>query len=275
MQLRRLCRGSDSGSGAGTAGSYYPLMAMRATTVRFGEDLWAMLDQESARAGVSAAQFVREAAILRLAALAGRRGDPKTEATIADIAARATERGNRESPLAQALADPGRLAALHEGLLTDAEPDPAFDRIAGLAAKVLNAPVALVSAVDRDRQFFKSCLGLPEPWASSRRSPLSHSFCQHAVARREPLVVSDAREVPELRDNRAIQEMGVIAYLGIPLITRHGHAVGTLCVIDHHPRVWTPDQVDLLKDLAASVVTEMNLREVAQAQPTVGANAAH
>jgi GAF domain-containing protein len=87
--------------------------------------------------------------------------------------------------------------------------------------------------------------------------------------------VSDAREVPELRDNRAIQEMGVIAYLGIPLITRHGHAVGTLCVIDHHPRVWTPDQVDLLKDLAASVVTEMNLREVAQAQPTVGANAAH
>lgn len=239
-------------------------MAMRATTVRFGEDLWAMLDEESARAGVSAAQFVREAAILRLAALAGRRGDPDVETTIADIAARATRRSNGESPLSRTLTDPGRLAALHGGPLIDAEPNASFDRIAGLAAKVLNAPVALVSGVDRDRQYFKSCLGLPEPWASSRQSPLSHSFCQHAVARREPLVVSDAREVPELMGNRAIQEMGAIAYLGIPLIPGDGHAVGTLCVIDHQPRVWTSDQVDLLKDLAASVVTEINLRRAAQ-----------
>jgi GAF domain-containing protein len=130
---------------------------------------------------------------------------------------------------------------------------------------VLNAPVALVSGVEQDRQFFKSCLGLPEPWASSRQSPLSHSFCQHAVARREPLVVSDAREVPELLNNRAIQDMGVIAYLGIPLITREGYAVGTLCVIDHEPRAWTRDQVDLLKDLAASVVTEIALRRRASA----------
>jgi GAF domain len=245
-------------------GSYYPSMGMRATTVRFGEDLWAMLEQESDRAGVSTAQFVREAAILRLAALAGRRGDPDVEATIADIAAHAANRGNGESALTRALTDPDRLAALHEGLLTDTEPDPAFDRVARLAAQVLNAPVALVSGVDRDRQLFKSCLGLPEPWESRRQSPLSHSFCQHAVARREPLVVSDAREVPELLGNRAIQEMGVIAYLGIPLITREGHAVGTLCVIDHQPRIWTRDQVDLLKDLAASVVTEINLRTEAR-----------
>ena len=235
-------------------------VGMRATTVRFGEDLWAMLEAESRRAGVSAAQFVREAAIIRLAALAGRRGDAEAESTVAEIAARASRRGNGRSPLDQALADPGRLAALHEGALADGEADAAFDRIAGLAAKVLNAPVALVSAVEQDRQLFKSCLGLPEPWVSSRQSPLSHSFCQHAVARREPLVVSDAREVPELLDNRAIQDMGVIAYLGIPLITREGHAVGTLCVIDHQPRAWTSDQVDLLKDLAASVVTEIALR---------------
>ncbi len=241
-------------------------MGMRATTVRFGEDLWAMLDRESKRARVSAAQFVREAAIMRLAALAGQRGEPDGETAIAEIAARANQRRNGETPLTRALAEPGRLAALHEGLLIDTERDESFDRIARLAAKVLNAPVALVSGVDRDRQFFKSCLGLPEPWASSRQSPLSHSFCQHAVARREPLVVSDAREVPELSDNRAIREMGVIAYLGIPLITRDGHAVGTLCVIDHEPRVWTSDQVDLLRDLAASVVTEITLRREAEAR---------
>lgn len=239
---------------------------MRATTVRFGEDLWAMLERESARTGVSAAQFVREAAIMRLAALAGRRGDAETETTIAEIAARADGRGNGESALSRALADPGRLAALHEGLLIDTERDQSFDRIARLAARALNAPVALVSGVDRDRQFFKSCLGLPEPWSSSRQSPLSHSFCQHAVARREPLVVNDAREVPELLDNLAIPDMGVIAYLGIPVITRAGHAVGTLCVIDHEPRLWTSDQVDLLKDLAASVVTEITLRQEAGAR---------
>lgn len=235
-------------------------MGMRATTVRFGEDLWAMLERESGRAGVSTAQFVREAAIMRLAALAGRRRDPDAEAAIADIAARATRGGEGDSPLSRSLADPERLAALREDLLIDMQPDPSFDRIASLAARVLNAPVALVSGVSDDRQFFKSCLGLPEPWSSSRQSSLSHSFCQHAVARREPLVVNDAREVEELLDNRAIQEMGVIAYLGIPLITREGHAVGTLCVIDHEPRVWTSDQVQLLKDLAAGVVTEISLR---------------
>ena len=77
---------------------------------------------------------------------------------------------------------------------------------------MLNAPVALVSLVDADRQFFKSCLGLPEPWASERGSPLSHSFCQHAVASREPLLVDDSREHELLRDNPAIRDIGVIAY---------------------------------------------------------------
>ena len=100
-------------------------------------------------------------------------------------------------------------------------------------------PVALVSLVDADRQFFKSCLGLPEPWASARETPLSHSFCQHAVARREPLVVDDAREHEVLRDNPAIRDMGVVAYAGIPLIDAAGHALGTLCVIDSQPRHWT------------------------------------
>jgi GAF domain-containing protein len=128
---------------------------------------------------------------------------------------------------------------------------------------VLHAPVALVSLVDADRQFFKSCLGLPEPWASERGSPLTHSFCQHAVAAREPLIVTDAREHPVLRDNGAIRDMGVIAYAGIPLIDDKGHALGTLCVIDSQPRHWTSHQIELLSDIAASVTTEISLAQSA------------
>ena len=126
-----------------------------------------------------------------------------------------------------------------------------------------HAPVALVSLVDADRQFFKSCLGLPEPWASRRGSPLTHSFCQHAVAAREPLVVNDAREHEVLRENLAIRDMGVVAYAGIPLSDSDGHALGTLCVIDSQPRHWTTEQIQLLSDIAASVVTEIILAQAA------------
>jgi GAF domain-containing protein len=233
---------------------------MRATTVRFGEDLWAMLERESRRLGVSAAQFVREATIMRLAMLAGRRGDPDAELTIAEIASRAGRQGARVDELARVLGEPGRLAALHDSALIDSPREESFDRLARLAAKVVDAPVALVSAVDSDRQFFKSCLGLPEPWATRRETPLTHSFCQHVVAAREPIVVSDARKDERLLDNLAIRDLGVIAYLGVPLITRQGHAIGTLCVIDHEPRIWTGEELDLVKDVAAAVVTEITLR---------------
>jgi GAF domain-containing protein len=234
-------------------------MGMKATTVRFGEDLWAMLESESSRLGVSAAQFVREATIIRLSMLAGRRGDPASEITIAEIAARAKGRARRDG-LATALAEPERLAALHDSGLLDSPPEEPFDRLARLAAKAVNAPVALVSAVDHDRQFFKSCLGLPDPWATQRETPLSHSFCQHVVAAREPVIVSDARKDDRLLDNLAIHDLGVIAYLGVPLITREGHAIGTLCVIDHQPRIWTDEEISLVKDVASAVVTEITMR---------------
>ena len=234
-------------------------MGMKATTVRFGEDLWAMLERESGRLGVSAAQFVREATIIRLAMLAGSRGDPDAELTIADIAARANGRA-RIDDVAKALAEPQRLAALHDAALLDSPPEEPFDRLARLAARVVGAPVALVTAVDHDRQFFKSCLGLPEPWATQRETPLSHSFCQHVVAEKTPVIISDARKDERLLDNHAIRDLGVIAYLGVPLITRDGHAVGALCVIDHEPRIWKSDEISLLKDIASSVVTEITLR---------------
>jgi GAF domain-containing protein len=161
------------------------------------------------------------------------------------------------------LRDPVRLAALRRTALLDSPAEQSFDRLTRLATKLLHAPVALVSLIDEDRQFFKSCIGLPEPWASQRETPLSLSFCQHAVAAKQPLVVEDARKHPVLHDNAAIKDLGVIAYAGIPLIDDGGEALGTLCVIDHEPRHWTSEEIALVKDLAAAVVTEITLRELA------------
>jgi GAF domain-containing protein len=257
-------------------------MPMRATTVRFSEDLWRLLEREAEREGVSAAQFIRDASVMRAAYAMGRRGDPAFEAAALAgnggngegaagvlgaeearrlTAERAEEDARRRALLATAAAvqDPARLAALRSTGLLDSAPDPSFDRHVRLAAEVLNAPVALVSLIDEDRQFLKSCIGVEEPWASARETPLSHSFCQHTVAQREPLVVHDAREHPLLKDNPAITDMGAIAYAGVPLIEAGGHALGTLCVIDGKPRQWSRHQVELLSDLAASVVSEITL----------------
>jgi GAF domain-containing protein len=246
-------------------------MPMRATTVRFSGELWKLLERESTREGVSAAQFIRDATIMRTAYAMGQRGDEGFEEALGRIRARpdahapedGTQRRQALLDAAAAVHDSDRLEALHATGLLDSDVTPSFDRLAPVAAHVLDAPVALVSLVDSDRQFFKSCLGLPEPWASQRQTPLSHSFCQHAVASREPLLVDDSREHELLRDNPAIRDIGVIAYAGIPLIDADGHALGTLCVIDSRPRHWTTHQIQLLSDLAASVVTEITLARAA------------
>ena len=233
-------------------------MPMRATTVRFSEDLWELLEREAAEQGISTAQFVRDAAIMRLGVLSARRGDAEATLTLEDLAAGAL--AGRSAPTVAAVQDAARLAVLRETGLLDSPPEEAFDRLTSLAAKLLNAPVALVSLVDEDRQFFKSALGLGQPWSARRQTPLSHSFCQHTLVAGEALVIEDARNHPLVRDNLAIRDLDVIAYLGIPLVAAAGVVLGTLCVIDHKPRAWTRDQVETLTDLAASVVSEIELR---------------
>ena len=126
--------------------------------------------------------------------------------------------------------------------------------------RLLGAPVALVSLVDADRQFFKSAIGLPEPYASARQTPLSHSFCQHTVNSQKPLIVPDARQHALVRDNDAIRDMGVAAYAGFPLTTAGGHTLGAFCAIDTHPRDWSLDEYEALRDLAALVMSEIELR---------------
>jgi diguanylate cyclase (GGDEF)-like protein/PAS domain S-box-containing protein len=152
-----------------------------------------------------------------------------------------------------------RLAALDRTALLDSAAEGAFDRFTRIASRLLGVPVSLVSLVDADRQFFKAQLGLPEPWAAARETPLTHSFCQHVVAARAPLVVDDAREHPLVGDNLAVPDLGVVAYLGVP-IEVDGEALGSLCAIDGRPRAWTDADVAVLADLADAVRTEVGLR---------------
>jgi two-component system cell cycle sensor histidine kinase/response regulator CckA len=158
------------------------------------------------------------------------------------------------------LTRPDRLAALRQTALLDTPPEEGFDRLARMAARLLGAPTSLISLVADDRQFFKSAIGLPEPWASSRTAPISFSFCSTVVGSGEPLVVEDARRHPLLRHSPAIRELGWVAYAGVPLITRDGYVVGSFCVVDKMPRLWSERDIALLQDLAASAVTEIDLR---------------
>ncbi|MDQ4099988.1 MAG: PAS domain S-box protein [Chloroflexota bacterium] len=163
-------------------------------------------------------------------------------------------------PAKDALRDPERLAALRRTALLDPSADTAFDRLTRLATRVMGVPVALVVLVDADRQVFKGCVGLPEPWASRREAPLSHSFCKHIVTSTAPLVVEDARIHPLVCDNLAVPELGVVAYAGIPLTTDDGHVLGTFCAIDHEPRNWSEAELTTLADLTTAAVTEVELR---------------
>ncbi len=157
-----------------------------------------------------------------------------------------------------------RLSALRRLGVLDTPPEAALDRLTRVACRILRAPVGLVSLVDQERQFFKSCIGLPEPLASIRETPVSHSFCQHVVGSGKPLVIEDARANPLVRLNPAIQEMGIVAYAGIPLTTSSGHTIGSFCVIDSRPRAWTFDDVEALQELATCVMHEMEGRTLLQ-----------
>ena len=139
--------------------------------------------------------------------------------------------------------------------------DGVFDRFSALAARTLRVPLAMVSLVKADAQVFKGMDGtLPEPWHSQRATPLSHSFCQHVQITGDVLMIADARAHPLVRENLAIADLGVIAYLGVPLTTASGHTLGSLCAVDHQPRAWTTEDVDVLRGLASLTMLEIELR---------------
>ena len=149
-----------------------------------------------------------------------------------------------------------RLAAVRRYDILDTPPDGAFDRITAIAARLLNAPIAIISIVDHDRIWFKSRHGL-----DVEQIDRDLGLCASCVLQENPWLVSDARaDVRALANPLVAGEAGIQFYLGIPLRTHDGFNLGTLCVLDFVPR--TPSEADIaqLKDLAAVVMDELELR---------------
>jgi hypothetical protein len=157
-------------------------------------------------------------------------------------------------PAAQApddeLGRPDRLRALERANLLDSPPEEPFDRLARFTAQLLDVPVVLMSIVDRQRQFFKAQVGLPEPLATTRQTPITHSFCQWVVTANEALVVEDARHDLLLSVNPATIEMGIVAYAGVPLRGDPDETIGSFCAIDTKPRRWDARELRALRDAA-------------------------
>jgi GAF domain-containing protein len=162
------------------------------------------------------------------------------------------------------------LAALEANAESAAE---ALDRIVRVACRILGVPVVLVNLVGSDRQRFVSCGATGEPWASTREMPLTAGFCPFALGAGDAYALSDARADSAHVANPAVHQFGVVAYAGVPLRAADGEPIGTLCAIDHEPRTWSPEDLALLADLAASVIAELQLltttRQLAREQTRV------
>lgn len=151
-----------------------------------------------------------------------------------------------------------RLAALRAYDILDTEREPAFDDIAGLAARLCDAPIAVINLIDADRQWFKSEVGL-----GVRETPLETSFCRHALLEADRLVVPDAAADPRFACNPLVAvEGGLRFYAGVLLKDHEGLPLGTLCVLDTAPRPQglTPLQTEAVEVLARQVMNLMDLR---------------
>ncbi|WLQ17207.1 ATP-binding protein [Hahella aquimaris] len=153
-----------------------------------------------------------------------------------------------------------RLACLHSLCILDTEPEQRFDRITRLAASLFNVPIALVSLVDAERQWFKSKVGL-----SAAETGRNISFCGHAILQREVLYVPNALKDPRFSDNPLVSGPPYIRfYAGAPLSLDDTHRIGTLCLIDVRPRRFSPEQLQRLQDLAGWVERELHMLRLAE-----------
>lgn len=159
--------------------------------------------------------------------------------------------------------DPERLARVRATGLLDSPSEDAFDRLTRLAAKLTNAPVTFISLVDEGRDFYKSCFGFPEPLASEREIT-GTTFCHYALVSEGPLIIEDTLANPIYASVPTVQSLGVRAYLGIPLRI-DGQVIGSFCAIDFQARSWSPLHIEVMTELAASTMREIELRATVEA----------
>ncbi len=146
-----------------------------------------------------------------------------------------------------------RLSALRSLTVLDTPPEERFDRVTRMARRLFGVPIALVSMVDENRQWFKSCLGL-DVTETERRI----SFCGHAILQNGIMVVEDALQDERFHDNPLVSGAPHIRfYAGYPLRTLSGHGLGTLCIIDRVPRKFEDGEIEILADLAGMVEREL------------------
>jgi GAF domain-containing protein len=153
-----------------------------------------------------------------------------------------------------------RLAALAALDLLDTEAEPVFDRITAKLARVFEVPIALISLIDRDRQFFKSQTGLPSDLALARQTPRDVSVCGHVVAKNQVMVIEDLARDRRFANNPLLKEHGIRFYAGVPLLAPNGQPIGSLCLMDVKPRQLTDREKRLLLEYASDVMEEIAKR---------------
>lgn len=218
---------------------------------RFDDWLKRVLEECALAAGEDVDTYVARAVASRMVADRRRVDSRAVEDLLGHLSSAGVFAETAMPSVTTAVTDPDRLRALHATGLLDSSPEEVYDRITRAAADALDAPQALVSLVDADRQFFKSAAGLEISSPEERQTPLDRSVCQYAVANGVPLILEDARADPIFKNHPAVRDGTVVAYLGIPLIDQSGNAIGTLCVFDTKPRLWGTGHVQVLTDLAA------------------------
>lgn len=153
--------------------------------------------------------------------------------------------------------EPARQELLESLDILDTAPEPVFDRITRLTARLLDVPIAVFSLVDKDRQWFKSRIGLDVQHTSREAA-----FCAHAILQSAPSVVPDAAADPRFEDNALVTgDPHIRFYAGVPIRSAAGHALGTLCAIDSRPRQLSAADLETLRDLADMVTKEIQYRE--------------